>query len=149
MVGDVGDMVLFWRGIVLIAISLFLAMPSIQLYRVITYPILQPDDRPCVRRSIVLLVLIVALGLGKGIWDVITYPGWNAVANWISTKQTEAATPEEVSVLARAFFCCWEIALGPLFSQLLIFTVLTLRAFEIQFDNDPIYRPVGEAGGAQ
>jgi hypothetical protein len=140
-----GDMVLFWRGVVLIAISIFVAMPAVRLHRAITYPVVQPEDRPCVKWSQVLIVLIVALGAARGIFELTTYPGWNMVMTWIDKAQDSAATSGTLSGRARAFLCCWEVFFGNLFSQLLIFAVLTLRAHEVQFDNDPIYRQGSDA----
>jgi hypothetical protein len=41
-------------------------------------------------------------------------------------------------------FCCWEIFVSALFSQLVFFAIPILRAPEIHFDNDMIYHQRGE-----
>jgi hypothetical protein len=143
--GQAGDLVLFWRAAAMIAIAVFVAMPSIRFYQAITYPVVQPEDLPCVRRSIVFITLIVGLAVGRGIWNLTGYWGGNAVKDWVGNRQKEVVRPEDLPWPARAFFCCWELVTGVLFSLLLILAVRELSAHEIQFDDDSIYQQGREA----
>jgi hypothetical protein len=146
--GRPSDLVLLWRGAVMIAIAVFVAMPSIRFYRAITYPVVQPEDLPCVRWSVVFITLIVGLAVAKGIWNLTGYWGRNAVTDWAAKQQAAVVRPEDLPWPARAFLCCWELVAGVLFSLLLILAVRELSAHEIQFDDDSVYQPVGEAQAA-
>lgn len=122
-----------WSGCTDLLILVFVVIPAYLLIDAISYPIIQPDDVPCVNQSRLGLSIFGILFFLRSLYNILHWFGVNPVADWWA-KESYKKNRNAV-IFAAAFSFVFEYCTG----ILAMLGSNLIRKHDLKFAEDPFY----------
>lgn len=123
-----------WSGCTDLLILVFVVIPAYLLIDAISYPIIQPDDIPCVNQSKFGLSIFGILFFLRSLYNILHYLKLNPISTWLSHQQNSANIAK-----ARAFTACFTFIFEYCTGILAMIGSNLIRKHDLKFAEDPFY----------
>jgi hypothetical protein len=121
-----------WGASTEFVLAIFFLLPARALLQAATYPLVQPEDRRCVDFCRVGIWLFFAAFMGRMLWNLTHYYGFN----WL---QDELYRRPQESAFVRAINSLWFVFFDLLPSGLVTVAVILFKTHDLMFNDDPGY----------
>jgi hypothetical protein len=128
-----------WKASSFFVIAEFVGVPGWMLMKVVSSPIIQPDDVRFVRWGKIGLIGFVAIFLIRGIYDTAGFFGVNPVIDWLSDLMNDRSWRNPATAV-RVFQIAFDFVFCIATSYLSLIGVVALQQHELKFADDDIYR---------
>ena len=123
-----------WHGCTDLLILFFVTIPSKMLIKAISYPIIQPDDRNCVKISTIGTIIFFILFLIRSIYNISHFLNINPFVSWFNLKLFQN---DLISI--RIFLFIFSFLFELITSILSIIGIYLFRQHDLKFSADPYY----------
>jgi amino acid transporter len=126
-----------WYACTDTVIAIFFTIASKALLGAVTYPMVQPQDVPCVNFCKVGIVVFVVLLSGRVIWNGTHYFGGNVMQDKL-LEWTRPGT-QLPDWRARTFIAVWYFIFDFLISVIVMIAVYLFKKHNMMFNENPYY----------
>jgi hypothetical protein len=133
---DVDDSLSIWAGSTEFILALFFGLPARALLRMVTYPLVQPEDVMCVNFCKVGIAAFTILFLGRAVWNTTHFFGINVVQTWMYDHYGDPNKMGRIRAIQTGFIFLFDLV--P--SMLALAAVFLFKKHDMMFNENPYYR---------
>lgn len=131
--------ILLWKTVIDLTVACLIAFPGVKLLQAVKYPVLQPDDVPCVMWSSVCIGSLFVILVVHAIYDFLLFLGQNTISEGFKERVESAIDPLDMGTYVRVYRFFGDLFEGVVPGFLAIISVWRLRCHDLAFADDPFY----------